>query len=158
MMCALLLGILLLAVPGSVQEKKGPVPFKAKGRLVCLLEEMKQKYQAEVPPVHKHVVGFKVEGKLPKGGQRYYTIVRTALSDALFLDKRFWGRDLRLLGRVFPDTALLEVSRFQWFRKGKLLDVTYWCEVCSIKGVDPGPCACCQGKVELREAPAETGG
>ena len=30
--------------------------------------------------------------------------------------------------------------------------VHYWCEVCSIRGVNPGPCACCQGKVELREA------
>jgi hypothetical protein len=46
------------------------------------------------------------------------------------------------------------VSRFQWRRDGKLVDVYYWCEVCSIRGVDPGPCACCQGAVELREAPA----
>ena len=37
------------------------------------------------------------------------------------------------------------------------MDLYYWCEVCSIRGVDPGPCACCQAKVELREAPAGTG-
>ena len=151
-----LIPLLLAAVP-SIQEKKTPVSFKAKGRLVCLLEEMKEGFQAEVPPIHKHVVGFKVKGKLRAGGFRYYTIIQTALSDALILDKRFWGRDLRLLGRVFPDSALLDVSRFQWFKEGKLLDVYYWCEVCSIKGVDPGPCACCQGKVDLREAPAEAG-
>ena len=80
----------------SAQEKKEPVSLKAEGRLVCLLEEMEQAYQAEVPPIHAHVVGFKVKGKLPEGRVRYYTLVRTALSDALFVDKRFWGRDLRL--------------------------------------------------------------
>ena len=44
---------------------------------------------------------------------------------------------------------------FRWYRDGKLMDVSYWCEVCSIRSVDPGPCFCCQGKVELRESPAE---
>lgn len=137
----------------SVQDEK-PSPFAARGRLVCLLEEMKERHQAEAPPVHPHVWGFRVEGKA-ENGVRYYTLLRNKHSEALFADERFRGRDLRLTGRVFPATAILEVNSFQWYKDGKLHDVYYWCEVCAIRGVDPSTCACCQDKVELRESPAE---
>lgn len=130
-----------------------PTPFEARGRLVCLLEEMKEKHQAEAAPVHDHLWGFKVEGE--SAGLRYYTLLRNKHSEALFADPRFRERELRLGGRVFPASAILELNRFQWYRDGKLHDVYYWCEVCAIKGVDPTVCACCQDKVELREAPAE---
>jgi len=146
---AALLALLLLA-----QEKEKPVGFEARGKLVCLIEEMKEKYQAEANPIHEHLVGFKVEGDPPPGGFRYATIYRNKFSEALFVDDRFKKRELRLTGRVFPSTALLEVSRFQWYKDGQLLDVYYWCSVCAIKGVDPGACACCQGNVELREGQA----
>ena len=130
------------------QEKDKPGPFESRGKLVCLIEEMKEKYQAEANPVHEHLAGFRVDGE---GGAKYYTLYRNKFSEALFVDKRFKEHELRLSGRVFPATSLLEVSRFQWYREGKLYEVHYWCSVCAIKGVDPGPCACCQGKVELRE-------
>lgn len=143
-------GLLLLLL--ALQDSK-PESFESRGLLVCLAEEMKEKHKAEVQPVHDHVAGFRVIGKLPKGGLRYYVILRTALAEALFVDKRFKGRELRLEGKRFPDSAVIEVIRIQWLRDGKLVDLYYWCDVCSIKGADPGPCACCQGKVRLREEP-----
>jgi len=141
----------LLLVLGLAQEKEKPALFEERGKLVCLIEEMKEKYQAQANPIHDHLAGVRVEGA---SGARYYTLFRNALSEALFVDKRFKEHELRLTGRVFPSTSILEVSRFQWYREGKLFDVYYWCEVCAIRGVDPGACACCQEKVELREAPA----
>jgi hypothetical protein len=143
--------LLLLAL---AQEKDRPVAFDARGTLVCLIEEMKEKHRAEAPPVHDHLLGLRIDGDPPAGGFRYYTIYRNASSEALFVDARFKERELRLAGRVFPSTSLLEVSRVQWYRDGKLFDVYYWCSVCAIRGVDPGPCFCCQDKVELREEPA----
>jgi hypothetical protein len=145
-------GFLLLLA--WAQDKEKPVAFEARGKLVCLIEEMKEKHRADAPPIHDHLAGFRVEGDLAAGGLRYYTLYRNASSEALFVDARFKERELRLAGRVFPSTSLLEVSRFQWYRDAKLYDVYYWCSVCAIKGVDPGPCFCCQGKVELREEPA----
>lgn len=136
---------------GFAQEKEKPAAFEARGRLVCLIEEMKEKYQAQASPIHEHLAGFRVDGE----PVRYYALFRNALSEALFVDKRFKEHELRLTGRIFPTTSLLEVSRFQWYRDGKLRDVYYWCSVCAIKGVDPGACACCQGDVELREAVPE---
>jgi hypothetical protein len=141
----------LWIVLAGLQEKDKPVAFEARGKLVCLIEEMKEKYKAEANPIHEHLAGFRVEGDPPAGGFRYYTLYRNAFSEALFVDARFKQHELRLTGRVFPATSLLEVSRFQWYKEGNLFEVYYWCSVCAIKGVDPGPCACCQGKVELRE-------
>ncbi len=144
---------LLLALV-LVQAEK-PAAFEGRGKVVCLIEEMKEKYKAEAAPAHDHLVGFRVEDKAAANGFRYFTLFRNAGSEALFADKRFKEHELKLYGRVFPSSSVLEVSRFLWYRDGKLMDVYYWCEVCSIRGVDPGPCACCQAGVELREAPAE---
>jgi hypothetical protein len=141
--------LLLCAVP---QEEEKPAGFEGRGKLVCLIEEMKEKFRAQASPVHDHLAGFRVE---VDGKARYYTIYRNALSEALFVDKSFKEHELRLTGRVFPSTSILEVSRFQWYQGGKLHDVYYWCTVCAIRSVDPGACACCQGKVELRSLPVE---
>jgi hypothetical protein len=136
-------------------RRKGEAPalVEARGRLVCLAEEMRERYQVEIPPVHEHLLGFRLEGEAPAGALRYYTLLRTAISEGLFADKRFQERTLVLRGRRFPESALLEVNRYGWIRDGKLHDVYYWCDICSIRGTDPGRCACCQGEVELREAP-----
>lgn len=133
--------------------------FEERGELVCLAEEMKRLHEAEVPPIHEHILGFltTAEAKDPDGeAEHYYTLLRTAQSEALFVDKRFEKRTLVLTGRVFPLTDLLEISSFRWLRDGELYEVYYWCEICSIEGVDPGSCACCQRDVELREKRIES--
>lgn len=145
---------MVLFLAASAQEKPAPAPFEARGRLVCLAEEMRDRHEAEVAPVHEHLAGFRVEPK-EGAGLRYYSILRTKLSEALFTDKRYQGRDLKLTGRVFPGSAVLEVTKFQWFKDGKLFDPYYWCQVCAIKSFDPGPCWCCQAPVEFRESAAE---
>ena len=43
------------------RDPNTPQPFRARGRLVCLAEEMKDRYGAEVQPVHDHVVGFRLD-------------------------------------------------------------------------------------------------
>ena len=127
-----------------------PTAFRARGRLVCLAEEMKERFGAEVPPVHDHVLGFRLEKTSP-AGLRYPVILRTAQSEALYVDERFKKHTLVLSGRVFPGTGILEVSGWQWERDGKSYEVYYWCDVCTIRGLTPGACACCQAEVELRE-------
>lgn len=142
-------GILLLALPRPAQEAS--TEFAAKGRVVCLAEEMKARHGVDVPPVHDHVWGFRVA----KDG-RCLTLVRTGLSKPLFVDTRLRGRDLRLVGRVFPKTSILDVVRIQWMRDGVLREIYYWCDICAIKGWDPDACACCQADVELRDEPAKS--
>ena len=34
-------------------------------------------------------------------------------------------------------------------KDGKHLMVTFWCDTCSIRTYEPGPCWCCQRETEL---------
>lgn len=142
--------------PRNRPTRDEPAAFRGRGGLVCLAEEMEERWGADVPPVHEHLPGFRLaEGdENDEGGggaPRYLTILRTAQSEALFTDERFSKHPLILTGRTFPGTQLLEVSGWRWIHDGKVFDVYYWCDVCSIRTIDPGPCACCQGNVVLRE-------
>lgn len=80
-----------------------------------------------------------------------------AQTTAVLGDKRLDGMRMRLAGervgldgfRVGPiHTRALRVAQ-----GAKLLFVTYWCEVCSIRTYAPGPCMCCQEEtaLDLRE-------
>ena len=61
-----------------VQQVDKPVPFEEQGRVVCLIEEMKERYQAQAAPGHDHLAGFRVEDKAAAGGARYYALFRNA--------------------------------------------------------------------------------
>jgi len=154
-----------LAVTTAGLSRERPIAFRERGRLACLAEEMQRLHQADVQPVHEHVLGFRLAepgasseepsaGSTPAAAGReldWVTILPTRQSRALFRDARFRDRDLELIGRCFPRSGLVEISGWRWFRDGKPLDVYYWCAVCSIRSLDPGACACCQGEVELRQ-------
>src|SRR4029077_137895 len=66
----------LLGLIAALQEAEEPKGFEARGKLVCLIEEMKDKYKSEANPIHDHILGYRVEGAVPAGGARYYTILR----------------------------------------------------------------------------------
>lgn len=136
--------------PAVAIESSRPVRFEKQGRLVCLAEEMRTHFGARVPPVHDHMLAFRVDGDVPAGEPRYYTILRTHFAKALFEDRRYEKESLVLSGRVYPGSSALDVTRFRWIKDGKLEELFYWCEVCAIKTVDPDRCACCQAEVEFR--------
>jgi hypothetical protein len=124
-----------------------PVEARIEGELVCALEELGARHGLRVPPVHQHLLAIRAaNGSL-------HLLVRNSTSEMLFSDSRFQGKPLALTGRSFGAGGLFEVSRTAWIRGEQRFEAYYWCEVCSIDGVNPGPCACCQGPVELRERP-----
>ena len=76
-------------------------------------------------------------------------------------DKRLAGLDVEVTGRVIAP-GILEVDAFythavRVIKDGKHLIVTYWCDVCSIRQFEPGPCWCCQRetKLDLRDPDAQ---
>jgi hypothetical protein len=156
------------AAPGPVEAPLAEAePIELRGWLVCLEEEMQRLHGVAIPPVHQHSIGLRVEPApaAPAGPDAraararatlgYYSIPRTHFAKALFEDGRYKEHLLVVSGRVFPGTALLDLTRFRWIRDGKEREVFYWCEVCAIKTLDPDRCACCQGEVEFREIDAE---
>ena len=129
----------------------GSVPGNAmtelRGRVVCLPEEMHRLYQAELPTGHEHIYGFKTSDA------KYYTILRAKYSEALFADERFRQKELLLKGRVFPGTQIFEPMTIRSIKNGVVHDLYYYCAICDIETVAPGPCECCQGPTELVEKP-----
>ena len=121
--------------------------IRIQGRLVCLAEAMHNLYRADLPANHEHLYGFKgTDGT-------FYTLLRTNLSEALFIDERLHQKTLIIVGRTFPKTHLLEAIRLQSVHDGVLHDLYYYCDTCAIRAAAPGDCVCCQAPVELVEKP-----
>ena len=141
--------ILILLVSGAKPSTEKPEPknVELSGKVVCLAEEMHTHYKVERFNKHDHLYGVKTEDG------EYYTLLRTSLAEALFVDERLHEKDLVITGRVFPKTQLLEVTRFLAVRDGVLHDLYYYCDTCYIRTVAPGNCDCCQAPVVLIERP-----
>lgn len=85
-----------------------------------------------------------------------YTLISNRMSSALFLDTNLQAKTLVLGGRVLPATRTFEVTRnLRSIRDGKVHELYYYCDICSIPGSDPGPCMCCREPVHLVEEPEE---
>ena len=135
------------SLPGTTRPTNVPSEIQLRGRVVCLPEEMHRLYQAGLPTQHEHVYGFKA------GDGKFYTLLRTKYSEALFADARLREKDLLLKARLFPGAQIIEPITIRSVRNGVVHDLYYYCDVCSIKSVSPEPCSCCQGPVELVEKP-----
>ena len=121
------------------------------GKAVCLPEEMHRAYQTDLPTNHEHIYGFKTTNGV------YYTLLRTKLSEALFADQRVREKELLLTGNVLPKSQILDVTKMRSMRNGVVYDLYYYCDICAIRTVAPGPCVCCQAPVELVEQPLDSG-
>ena len=141
--------ILVFLISGATPtvEKQKPQEVELRGKIVCLAEEMHTHYKVELFGKHEHLYGVKT------GDSEYYTLLRTSLAEALFVDERLHEKDLVIKGRVFPKTQLLEVTRFSSIKEGVIHELYYYCDICYIRAVAPGDCDCCQAPVVLIEKP-----
>lgn len=85
------------------------------------------------------------EGKL-------YTFTPTDTMTAVFTDVRVRQRDLQLTARLHAGDQL-EIIKVQSVKEGRVYDIFYFCEVCSITAYTPGLCPCCRKELEFRERP-----
>jgi len=138
--------VLLLAVVtlGAAESKA----VTLRGQVVDLNVLLKKQHKVDIASKVEPVWVLKArDGKL-------FTLLKTRRSLALFDDPRLRGRELIVKGRVFPKTQVLEVTFIQSVRKGVVHDVFYYCDICVIKFLAPGPCVCCREPVVLMEKPA----
>ncbi|HYV29442.1 MAG TPA: hypothetical protein VFA77_18055 [Candidatus Eisenbacteria bacterium] len=124
-----------------------PQEIQLRGRVVCLEEEMHRLFQTDLAVQHEHLFGFRADDG------KYYTLLRTKFSEALFMDQRLREKELILKGRLFPNTQIFEPITLRSVRDGVVYELYYYCTICDIESVSPAPCACCQGPVELVEKP-----
>jgi hypothetical protein len=90
--------------------------------------------------------------KAESGAQ--YALKRTPASEALFLDTNLYSRVLVVSGTV-RDKTLEITSNLRSMKNGKLHELFYYCDICSISSSAPGLCPCCREPSELREGPAK---
>ena len=136
------------AVKPDQGNKQTDLPeVELRGVIVCLAEAMHQLYHIDLPANHEHIYGFKTSDGM------FYTLLRTKLSEALFVDEQVRKKELILRGHVLPKTQIFEMTGMKSVRNGVVYDLYYYCDVCAIKTLSPGPCMCCQGPVKLVEQP-----
>src|SRR5262245_34172098 len=82
-------------------------------------------------------------------------LVKDAGSRMFFKDAKLLNRPMRLTAKQVPNSQLLQVINVHSIVNGKLHDVYYWCDICTIKGFEAGPCDCCGAPYEFREVPVK---
>jgi hypothetical protein len=149
----LVVSLIIFAADDQKPDAKAPKPkgtaevqeVQLHGRIVCLPEAMHELYGTDLPSKHEHLYGFKTTDGT------FYTLLRTKWSEGLFVDKRLQGKELILRGKVLPKTQIFDMTAMRSVRNGVVFDLYYYCDICAIKTLAPGPCMCCQGPVELTE-------
>jgi hypothetical protein len=84
---------------------------------------------------------------------KVYPLVKDAGSRMFYLDNSVRDRPMRLTGRLVADGKLLQVVNVHSYKDGRLCDIYYWCEICSIRSSELSRCDCCGGPTELCEEP-----
>ena len=117
---------------------------------------------AQPPATATNATPIELRGKLISGKDRsvafktdsgaVYNLMFTRMSAALFTDTNLQSKTLVLKGRVLPDSNVFEVTgNLRSLHDGKLHELFYYCDICAIKGIDPGECMCCRDPVRLVE-------
>jgi hypothetical protein len=85
---------------------------------------------------------------------KIYPLIKDGGARLFFLDKALWNRPMRLTGQLLPGSQLLRVQIAHSLKNGKLYEIYYWCDVCSIRRGEKMPsCECCGGPMVLHEDP-----
>jgi hypothetical protein len=147
---------LVLALVGGLSPlfflQAGAAPAKAKrgsfeGKVVPMAAMLKDFGSQLDPDAAPHWLGL-----VTKDG-KVYPLIEDDGSRLFFKDAKLLNRPMRLTGRLFKDTRLLQVVNVHSYVKGKLCDVYYWCDICSIRRSYKKICDCCGGPMVLREVP-----
>jgi hypothetical protein len=146
---ALALGLSpLLAAQTDVKKEPLKTEF-FKGKVVPLADAL-VKFGAKLDPdAAPHWLALQSDdGKV-------YPLIKDAGSRMFFKEPSLRNRPMRLTGRLLPGTNLLQVINVHSYQKGKLHEIYYWCEICTIRAYEAGICECCGAPYEFREVPAK---
>jgi hypothetical protein len=149
---AALLGALAFSLPrfapSAEPEKSKNEFFKGQVKtLASVLEKAGAKLDPDAAPTSLVLVAD--DGKI-------YALVKDDGSRMFYKDDRLLNREMRLTGRLLPNSQLLQVVTVNSYnKKDELCDVYYWCDICSIRRGEKMKCECCGGPMELREVPVK---
>jgi hypothetical protein len=150
-----LLATLLFAMPpSSLAAKLDSFDFQGEGSTLTVIRG-----RAVCLDAAGHEVGslFGCPGTSSRFGfaskdGRLYRFLPADTMTPVFTDTRVRQRELQITARLHAGDQL-EIIKVQSVKEGKLYDIFYYCEVCSITAYIPGLCPCCRNELEFRETP-----
>lgn len=134
------------------------------GKNTPILAGKKQRFEGRVVPLGDllKTIGSRLDPAaspywlaLVTDDGKVYPLIPDDLSKMFFTDPAVRNRKMRLTGRLFAGSHLLQVLDVRSYKNGHWCDIYYWCDVCSIRRNAGGICECCGGPMELREVPLE---
>ena len=135
----------LLAADGSfITQGESPALTVIRGRAVCLDSDGREVRTLFGCPETGSRFGF-----ASKDGRLYKFLPGDTMTP-LFTDSRVRQRELQITARLHSGDQL-EIIKVQSVKAGKLYDIYYYCDVCSITAYVPGLCPCCRNELEFRE-------
>jgi hypothetical protein len=144
------LTVCLAYVAGTTSAEPEAKTVQLEGKVVPmagLLEKFGSKLDAEAAPHWLALVTN--DGKT-------YPLIKDDGSRLFFADPHLQNRTMRISGRLFQDTHLLQVLSVNSVKNGQLYEIYYWCDICSIRRNELlKKCDCCGGPMELREEPVK---
>jgi hypothetical protein len=129
--------------------KAGPKTAYYKGKVVPLADLAARagaKLDADAAPFSLALVAD--DGKV-------YPLLKDSGSRMFFKDKALLNRPMRLRGRLLPGSQVLQVLAVNSYRDGRLHEIYYWCDICSIRRSEKNICECCGGPMQLHEEPVK---
>lgn len=117
-----------------------------RGRVVWTSEALARRFGIKsVPEAAERQLALETsEGEI-------YPLVEDYRGRAFRADERLRGVDVELLVRQYEGSPLVQVLGVYALKKGRKLELDYWCDICSIAMYELKACDCCQGPIELRE-------
>ncbi|MEW6128303.1 MAG: hypothetical protein AB1757_14785 [Acidobacteriota bacterium] len=119
----------------------------AQGRVYCLDESGQRLSENRDCSTGSHTY------ELVSKDKKVFKFAADDLLTAMFKESRVRKLDLQITGEPRANN-FLEITNIQTIRDGKLIDIFYYCDVCSITALGPGDCPCCFNPLEYREKPA----
>jgi hypothetical protein len=140
--------VLFAPLRGTADKEEKTIQLDGKVvPLAGVLEKFGSKLDAEAAPHWLALVTDK--GKV-------YPLIKDDGSRLFFADPHLQNRSMRVTGRLFQDTHLLQVLSVNSVKDGQLFEIYYWCDICSIRRNELlKKCDCCGGPMELREVPVK---
>ena len=145
-----ILAVLMTLIAQATSAEPETKTVQLEGKVVPMagiLEKFGSRLDPEAAP---HWLGL-----VTKDGKTY-PLIKDDGSRLFFSDPRLQNRAMRISGRLFQDTHLLQVLSVNSVKNGQLHEVYYWCDICSIRRNELlKKCDCCGGPMELREEPVK---
>jgi hypothetical protein len=124
---------------------------KLRGRVVFQNAALTEEYGiTTVPEAAERVLA------LQTANRELLPIVEDVRGRAFRVDERLRKLDLELVVRRYEGLPGVQVLRVFEVAPEGLLEIDYWCDVCSISMVEKKLCECCQAETVLRRTKVES--